>query len=52
MQEKIETKKKIPIEQVEKIIYVSIEYVEATCYNLILAKMWQKLESIESFAKK
>ncbi len=51
MQEKIKTSNRIPIEQVEKIIRVSIEYAEATHHSLTPAQMWQKLESIESLAK-
>ena len=51
MQEKIKTSNRIPIEQVEKIIRVSIEYAEATRRGPTPAQMWQKLESIESLAK-
>ena len=52
MQEKIKTSNSIPIEQVEKIIRVSIEYAEATRRGPTQAQMWQKLENIESLAKK
>ncbi len=52
MQEKIKTSNRIPIEQVEKIIRVSIEYAEATRRGPTPAQMWQKLESKESLAKK
>ncbi len=51
MLEKIKTSNRIPIEQVEKIIRVSIEYSEATRRGLTPAQMWQKLEYIESLAK-
>lgn len=51
MQEKIRTSSRIPTEQVEKIVRVSIEYVEATRRGPTPAQMWQKLESIESLAK-
>ena len=51
IQEKIKTSNRIPIEQVEKIIRVSIEYAEATRRGPTPAQMWQKLESIESLAK-
>ena len=51
MQEKIKTSNRIPIEQVEKIIRVSIDYPEATRRGPTPAQMWQKLESIESLAK-
>ena len=51
MQEKIKTSNRIPIEQVEKILRVSIEYAEATRRGPTPAQMWQKLESIESLAK-
>ena len=51
MQEKIKTSNRIPIEQVEKIIRVSIKYAEATRRGSTPAQMWQKLESIESLAK-
>ena len=51
MQEKIKTSNKIPIEQVKKIIRVSIEYAEATCRSSILVQMWQKLKCIEFLAK-
>ncbi len=50
-QEKIKTSNRIPIEQVEKIIRVSIDYAEATRRGPTPAQMWQKLESIESLAK-
>lgn len=33
MQEKIKTSNKIPIEQVKKIIYVSIEYIQITHFG-------------------
>ena len=51
MQEKIKTSNRIPMEQVEKIIRVSIEYAEATRRGPTPAQMWQKLECIESLAK-
>ena len=51
MQEKIKTSNRISIEQVEKIIRVSIEYAEATRRGLTPAQMWQKLKSIESLTK-
>ncbi len=51
MQEKIKSSNRIPTEQVEKIIRVSIEYAEATCRGPTPTQMWQKLESIESLAK-
>ena len=51
MQEKIKTSNKIPIEQVEKIIRVSIEYAEATRCGPTPAQMWQKFKSIEFLAK-
>ncbi len=51
MQKKIKTSNRIPIEQVEKIIRVSIEYAEATRRGPTPAQIWQKLERIESFAK-
>ena len=51
MQEKIKTSNKISIEQVKKIIHVSIEYAEAMRYSLTLVQMWQKLENIEFLAK-
>ena len=47
----MKTSNKIPIKQVEKIIHVSIEYAEAMRCGPMLAQMWQKLESIEFFAK-
>ena len=40
MQEKIKINKKIPMEQVERIIYISIEYAEAMCRGLTPAQMW------------
>lgn len=39
MQEKIKTSNRIPIERVEKIIRISIKYVEATYRNSTLAQM-------------
>ncbi len=51
MQEKIQISNRIPTEQVEKIIRVNIKYSEATRRSPKLVQMWQKLESIESFAK-
>ena len=51
MQEKIKISNRIPTEQVEKIIRVSIEYSEATRCGPRLVQIWQKIESIESFAK-
>lgn len=39
------------MEQVEKIIRISIEYAEATYCGLLLAQMWQTLKSIEFLAK-
>ncbi len=51
MQEKIKTSNRIPIEQVERIIRVSIEYTEATRRGPTQAQMWQKFESMESLAK-
>ncbi len=51
MQEKIKTSSRIPTEQVEKIVRVSIEYAEATRRGPTPAQMWQKLESIESLTK-
>ncbi len=51
MQEKIKTSNKIPIEQVEKIIRICIEYMEATRRGSTQVQIWQKLESIESLAK-
>ena len=51
MQEKIRTSSRIPTEQVEKIVRVSIEYAEATRRGPTPAQVWQKLESIESLAK-
>lgn len=50
MLEKIKTSNRIPIEEVEKIICVSIEYAEATRRGPTPAQEWQKLESIESLA--
>ncbi len=52
IQEKINTSNKIPIEQVENILRVRIKYAEATYRNPTPVQMWQKLESIESLAKK
>ncbi len=46
MQEKIKTSNRIPIEQVEKILRVSLEYAEATRRGPTPAQVWQKLESI------
>lgn len=51
MQEKVKTSNEIPIEQVEKIIYVSIKYSEVMHWGSILKQMWQKLEIIESLTK-
>ena len=51
MQEKIKTSNRIPIEQVEKILRVSLEYAEATRRGPTPAQVWQKLESIENLAK-
>lgn len=51
MQKKIKTSNKISIEQIKKIICVSIKYAEATRHSLTPAQMWQKLESMEFFAK-
>ena len=51
MQEKIKTSNRIPIEQVEKILRVSLEYAEATRRGPTPAQVWQKLESIETLAK-
>ena len=51
MQEKIRTSNRIPTEQVEKIVRVSIEYAEATRRDPTPAQMWQKLERIETLAK-
>ena len=51
MQEKIKTSNRIPIEQVEKILRVSLEYAEATRRRPTPAQVWQKLESIENLAK-
>ncbi len=48
---KIKTSNRITIEQVEKIIRVSIEYAETTNRGSTPAQMWQKLESIKSLAK-
>lgn len=52
MQEKIKTSNKIPIEEVEKLICISIEYAKVTRCDPTPAQMWQKLESIESLVKK
>ena len=51
IQEKIKTSNRIPIEQVKKIIRVSIKYAEGTRRGLPSAQMWQKLKSIESLAQ-
>lgn len=51
MQEKIRASSRIPTEQVEKIVRVSIKYAEATRRGPTPAQIWQKLESIESLAK-
>lgn len=42
IQEKFRTSSRIPIKQVEKIICVSIKYVEVTTRGQTLAQMWQK----------
>lgn len=52
MQKKIKTSNKILIEQIQKLIRVSIKYAIATCRDQMLAQIWQKFESIESLAKK
>ena len=51
IQEKIKTSNRILIEQVEKIIHVSINDAEATYHGPTQVQMWQKLESIEFLAK-
>ena len=51
LQEKIKNSNRIPIEQVEKILRVSLEYAEATRRGPTPAQVWQKLESIENLAK-
>ncbi len=51
MQEKIKTSTRILIDQVEKIIPVSIGYAEVTRHGPTPMQMWQKPESIVSLAK-
>lgn len=36
----------------QKIIYISIEYIEVMYHGLILAQIWQKLENIKFLTKK
>lgn len=52
MQEKIRTSSKIPTKDLEKMIFVSIEYAKATYQGPTLAQMCQKLKSIQFLAKK
>lgn len=52
IQEKMKTSNRIPIEQVEKIIRISIKYAEAMRCSLTLAQICQKLENIKFLAKK
>ena len=48
---KIKTSSRIPTEQVEKIVCVSIKYAEVTRQGPTPAQVWQKVESIESLVK-
>lgn len=52
MKEKIQTSSRIPIKQVEKIMCTSIKYSKATRQGPTPTQIWQKLDNIESLAKK
>ncbi len=51
LQEKMKSSSRIPTEQVEKLVRVSIEYAEATRRGPTPAQIWQKLEGIEALGK-
>ena len=51
LQKKIKTNNKIPIGQVEKIIYISYKYTKVTHCSFTLTQIWQNFQSIKSLIK-
>ena len=51
MVEYLKSINRIPIEQIEKILCISIKYIEVTRRGSTLAQIWQKLQCIKSLIK-